>query len=70
MRERESDSDFLWVNGVMWEEEVSEGAHVGTTTNQGAPGGPGAPRWVVPTWCTSLRHYLHQKFRNIQKKSY
>ena len=52
----------------MWDEEVSEGAHVGTTTHQGAPGGPGAPRWVVPTWCTSLWYYLHQKFLNIQKK--
>ena len=24
---------------MMWDEEVSEGAHVGTTTPQGAPGG-------------------------------
>ena len=54
MRERESDSDFLWVNGVMWEEEVSEGAHVVFTTHQGAPRDPGAPRWVVLTSCTSL----------------
>ena len=52
----------------MWDEEVSEGAHVGTTTHQSTPGGPGAPRWVVPTWCTSLWYYLHQKFLNIQKK--
>ena len=52
----------------MWDEEVSEGAHVGTTTHQGAPRGPGAPRWVVPTWFTSLWYYLHQKIRNIQKK--
>ena len=52
----------------MWDEGISEGAHVGTTTHQGAPGGPGAPRWVVPTWCTSLWYYLHQKFLNIQKK--
>ena len=53
----------------MWEEEVSEGPHVGTTTHQAMPGGPGAPRWVVPTWCTSLWYYLHQKFINIQKKN-
>ena len=33
---------------MMWDEEISEGAHVGTTTHQGAPGGPGAPRWGVP----------------------
>ena len=31
---------------MMWYEEISEGAHVGTTTHQGVPGGPGAPRWV------------------------
>jgi hypothetical protein len=52
----------------MWDEEISEGAHVGTTTHQGAPGGAGAPRWVVPTWSTSLCCYLHQKLLNIQKK--
>ena len=23
-----------------------------TTTHQGAPGAAGAPRWVMPTWCT------------------
>src|SRR4051812_27125628 len=27
-------------------------AHMGTTTHQGAPGGPRVPKWVVPTWCT------------------
>ena len=37
---------------MMWDEEVSEGAHVGTRTHQGEPGGAGVPRWVVPTWCT------------------
>ena len=31
----------------MWDEEIIEGGHVGTTTHQGVPGGPGAPRWVV-----------------------
>ena len=55
---------------MMWCKEISEGADVGTTTHQGAPRGPGVPRWVVPTWGTSLSYYLHQKFRNIQKKSY
>ena len=53
----------------MWAKEISEGGHMGTTTHQGAPGGPGALRWVVPTWCTSLRYYLHKKFLNIQKKN-
>ena len=55
---------------MMWYEEISEGAHVGTTTHQGTPGGLSAPRWVVPSWCTSLWYYLHQKFINNQKKSY
>ena len=47
---------------MMWDEEVSEG----TTNHQGTPGGPGMPRWVVPTWCTSLWYYLHQKFIKFQ----
>ena len=42
---------------MMWYEEISEGAHVGTTTNQGTPGDPGAPRWVVPTWCTPSGYF-------------
>ena len=53
---------------MMWCEGISEGAHVGTTTHQGAPGGPSAPMWVVPTRYTSLLCYLHQKFLNIQEK--
>ena len=52
MRERESDSDFLWVNGVMWEEEVSEGAmwgpqparaRLGVLACRGGLCPPGAP---------------------------
>ena len=41
----------------MWYEEISEGAHVGTTTHQGVPGGG----------CTSLWCLLHQNFLNIKK---
>ena len=55
---------------MMWCEEISEGAHVAITTHQGAPGGPGTPRWVVPTLCTSLWYYLHQKFGNILEKNH
>ena len=51
-QEREQWGFFFWRWVMMWAKEISEGAHVGTTTHQGAPGGPGAPRWVVPTWCT------------------
>jgi hypothetical protein len=37
---------------MTWAKEISEGAHVGTTTLLGVPGAAGVPRWVVPTWCT------------------
>jgi hypothetical protein len=37
---------------MTWAKEISEGGHMGTTTHQGALGGAGVPRWVVPTWCT------------------
>jgi hypothetical protein len=55
---------------MMWAKEISEGAHVGATTHQGAPGGAGAPWCLVGTRCTPLWYYLHQKFRNNWKKSY
>ena len=35
------------------------------TTHQGAPGGPGAPRWVVPTWWAPPGIYLLQFFSFI-----
>ena len=35
------------------------------TTHQGAPGGPGAPRWVVPTWWPPSGTYLLQYLLNI-----
>ena len=36
----------------MWAKEISEGAHMGATTHQGAPGGAGAPWCLVGTRCT------------------
>ena len=33
----------------------------------GAPGGPGAPRWVVPTSVASRTPSLHYKLPNILK---
>ena len=39
----------------------------GGTTHQGAPGPPGAPRWVVPTSVASHTPSLHYKFPNIPK---
>ena len=50
---------------MLWCKEISEGAHVGTTTHQGAPGATSAPRWVVPTWCTPSDVICK---KNIQKK--
>ena len=35
------------------------------TTNQGAPRGPGTPRWVVPTWWPPSGGYWLQYFLNI-----
>ena len=43
------------------------GAPRGGITHQGAPGGPGAPRWVVPTSVASRTPSLHYKFPNILK---
>ena len=40
-----------------WAEEGS--------THQGAPGPPGVPRWVVPTWWPSSGTYLLQYLLNI-----
>ena len=48
-----------------WAEEAPGGGFEGSTTHQGAPGGPGAPLWVVPTsgapWIASLLY----KYTNI-----
>ena len=41
--EREQWIFFFWRQVMMWYEEISEGAHVGTTNHKGMPGGLGAP---------------------------
>ena len=41
------------------------GCPEGGTTHQGAPGGPGAPRWVVPTSVASRTPSLPYKFPKI-----
>ena len=43
------------------------GCPEGGTTHQGAPGGPGVPRCVVPTSVASRTPSLHYKFQNIPK---
>ena len=45
---------------------MCEATEVGTT-HQGAPGLPGAPRWVVPTSVAFRTPSLHYKFPNIPK---
>ncbi len=47
---------------MMWAKEISEGAHMGTTTHQGAPGGAGAPRWVHYCRMLLTRHYDQRPF--------
>jgi hypothetical protein len=39
-----------------------------STTHQGAPGGPSAPRWVVPTWVAPSSSYLLQYSLYIPQK--
>ena len=41
--------DFLWTRTLPMGQSSTWGCPEGGTTHQGAPGGPGAPRWVVPT---------------------
>ena len=41
------------------------GSPEGGTTDQGVPGGPGAPRWVVPTSVASRTTSLLYKYPNI-----
>src|SRR6266536_3737912 len=41
--------DFLWTRRHPMGQGSTWGCSEGSTTHQGAPGGPGAPWWVVPT---------------------
>ena len=50
-----------------WVIEVPEGSSEESTTHQGAPGGPGAPRWVVPTSVASRTASSPYKLPNIPK---
>ena len=46
-------------------EEVPEGGLEGSITHEGAPGSPGAPRWVVPTSVASHTASSLYKYSNI-----
>ena len=54
---------------MTWAKEISEGASGGTTNHQGAPGAAGAPRWVVPTWCTPPLVLLASKNQKYSGKN-
>ena len=63
--------NFLWIfygpEDIHWAREAPGGCPEGGTTHQGAPGGPGAPRWVVPTSVASRTPSSPYKFLNIPK---
>ena len=63
--------NFLWIfygpEDHQWARAAPGGCPEGSTTHKGAPGGPGAPRWVVPTSVASRTPSLHYKFPNIPK---
>ena len=68
--------NFLWIfsrpEDTIWAKNVPEGCSEGSTTHQGAPGGPGVPRWVVlpsvPHSGTSLAQQVSSGPEKISKK--
>ena len=61
--------DFLWTKRHPMGQRSTWGCPEGGTTHQGAPGPPGAPRWVVPTSVASRTPSLPYKFTNFRKPS-
>ena len=59
--------DFLWAKRKQMGPSYTWGGLEGSTTHQGAPGDPGAPRWVVPTSLASRTASLLYKYPNIPK---
>ena len=61
--------NFLWIffgpEDIQWVRNTPEGSSEGSTTHQGAPGGPGAPPAVVPTFVASRTASLLYKYPNI-----
>ena len=56
---------FFGPEDIQWAKKVPEGCSKGSTTHQGAPGGLGAPMWVVPTSVASHTASLLYKYSNI-----
>ena len=50
---------------TQWAKAAPGGCSEGSTTHQGAPGGPGAPWWVVPTSGAPRTASLLYKYPNI-----
>ena len=58
-------SIFYGPEGRSWALVAPGGSPEEGTTHQGAPGGPGAPWWVVPTSGAPRTAYLLYKYPNI-----
>ena len=58
---------FYGLEGRRWALVAPGGSPEEETTHQGAPGGPGAPWWVVPTSGASRTASLLYKYPNIPK---
>ena len=58
---------FFGPEDIQWAKEVPERGHEVSTRHHGAPGGPGAPWWVVPSSVTSRTASLLYKYPNIPK---
>ena len=56
---------FYGPEGTQWALAALGGCPEGSTTHQGAPGGPGAPWWVVPTSGAPRTASLLYKYPNI-----
>ena len=56
---------FFGPEDTRWAKEVPEGRSEGSTTHQGTPGGPDAPRLVVLTSVASRTASLLYKYPNI-----
>ena len=61
------DDDFLWARRHPLGQSRTWGCPEGGTTHLGALGGPGAPRWVVPTSGAPRTASLLYKYPNIPK---
>src|SRR6266511_527353 len=56
---------FYGPKDTQWAKATPRGCSEGSTTHQGAPGGPGAPWWVVPTSGLPRTASLLYKYPNI-----